>query len=253
VKVLRELRRIKFVPLTSSFSLRELKDSYFITGYQGFGLVGYITTRYLARELGLRKIGFIKTKYIPDVTMYTRDLDLIYPFEVYAGPVGNNKVVVVVNNAIPSNVEKTAYTEFIAKFAKRLGVKEVILVGGLDQEYRSSPEEKYRWIPLNDPITKLEANILEDRYIVGLLALTMMFVKAYGLKGFVILPFTEPFKPDPRASAVAVDVIGKILGVEMRTDKLMEEAMILEAIEAEKEKFKRTVEELERAPRSTYM
>jgi len=247
------VRKIKFIPLTESFKIGGFKNSYFITGYQGFGLVGYITTRYLAKELNLPKVGFIKTNYMPDVTMYTRDLDLIYPFEVYAGHVGGNKVVIVVNNAIPSNVEKTAYTEFIARFAKKLDVKEVILVGGLDQEYRSNPNEKYRWIPLNKPITKLDANILEDRYIVGLLALTMMFMKAYGLKGLVILPFTEPFKPDPRASAIAVEVISGILGVTIQTEKLMEEALLLEAIEAEKEKFKKTIEELERGPRSTYM
>jgi uncharacterized protein len=253
VKVLIVVKRIKFIPLATSFKLEEFKDSYFITGYQGYGLVGYITTRYLARELGLRKVGFIKTRYMPDFTMYTRDLDLIYPFEVYADTIGSNKVVIVVNNAIPSNAEKTAYTDFIARFAKRLGAREVILVGGLDQEYKTRPEEKYRWIPINDPLTKLEANVLEDRYIMGLLALTMLFTKAYGLRGLVILPFTEPFKPDPRASAVAVDVIASILRIKVNTDKLMEEAALLEAIEAEKERFRKTIDELEKRPRSTYM
>jgi len=251
--VLVVLRRIKFVPLVESFKLEELRDSYFITGYQGFGLVGYITTRYLTRELGLTKIGFIKTRYMPDFTMYTKDLDLVYPFEVYAGTAGTSRVVIVVNNAAPSDIEKTAYTDFIARFARRLGTREVILVGGLDQEYRSSPGEKYRWIPLNNPITKLDASILEDRYIVGLLALTMLFIKAYGLRGLVILPFTEPFKPDPRASAVAVEVVASILGVKVETSKLIEEATLLEAIEAEKERFKKTIDELERRPRSTYM
>jgi uncharacterized protein len=247
------VKRIRFIPLVESFKLDEYKDSYFITGYHGFGLVGYITTRYLARELGLKKVGFIKTKYMPDFTMYTRDHDLIYPFEIYADIVGSNKVVVVVNNAIPSDVEKTAYTDFIARFAKRLRAREVILVGGLDQEYRTHPDEKYRWVPINNPLTRLEANILEDRYIMGLLALTMLFTKAYGLRGLVVLPFTEPFKPDPRASAIAVDVIASILGVKVKTDKLMEEAALLEAIEAEKERFRRTIDELEKRPRSTYM
>lgn len=248
-----KLRKIKFIPFTRPFRIEDVKNSYFITGYQGYGLIGYITTRYLAKELGLVKIGFIKTKYMPEFTMYTRDLDLLYPFEVYAGTVNNNRVVIIVNNATPSEVERAEYAEFLARFARKLAVREVILIGGLDQEHRANSEEKYRWIPLNDPTTKLDANILEDKYIVGPLALTMIFMKAYGLRGVVLLPFTEPFKPDPRASAIAVEVISHILGVKIGTEKLIEEAALLEAIEAERERIEKTIEESERRPRITYI
>ncbi len=252
MRVLARLR-IKFIPLTRPLRVEDVKNSYFITGYQGYGLVGYITTRYLAKELGLIKVGFIKTKYMPEFTMYTRDRDLLYPFEVYAGTVSNNRIVIVVNNATPSEAERTEYAEFLARFARKLVAREVILVGGLDQEYKASPEEKYRWIPLNDPITKLDASVLEDRYIIGPLALTMIFTKAYGLRGIVVLPFTEPFKPDPRASATAVEVISQILGVKIGTEKLIEEAALLEAIEAERERIEKTIEESERKPRITYI
>lgn len=244
---------IKFVQLAGA-NLNKLKGSFFITGFQGFGLVGYLSTRHLVRELKLEKIGFIKTRYMPEVTLYAREVGLQYPFEVYAGKIGSHSVVVVVHNNTPLEKERTSYTEFLAALAKQLEAKEVILVGGLSQEQQEGPGERYRWIPINDTSIVLnDAKMLEDKHIIGPLALTMMFMQAYGLKGVVILPFTEPFRPDPKASAIAVEVISKILGVKISVQRLMEEAAIIEAIEAEREKMEKTIEEAEKRSRLTYI
>ncbi|MEM2024685.1 MAG: PAC2 family protein [Desulfurococcaceae archaeon] len=244
---------IKFVPL-KEVDLASIKNSYFITGYQGFGLVGYLTTKHLAKELRLRKIGFVRTKYMPEFTMYSRDHDLLYPFEVYSGEVGSSKVVIVMHNSTPVERERTDYIDFLSLFAKKLEASEVILIGGLSQELREDSGEKYRWIPINDTkISLVEARLLEDRHIVGPLALTMMFMRSYGLRGVVILPFAEPLRPDPKASAVAVEVVARILGVSVSTQRLIEEALIIEAVEAEREKVEKVIEESERRPRLTYI
>jgi len=70
----------------------------------------------------------------------------------------------------------------------------------------------------------------------------MMFTHAYGIPGIVILTYTELYRPDPRASAVAVEVIGKILEIEINTKKLIEEASIIEALEKERERLAKTIE-----------
>lgn len=243
----------KFIPLVD-VDIAEYKGSFFITGFQGFGLVGYLSTRHIIRELNLVKVGFIKTKYMPEVTMYTRDLGLLYPFEVYAGKAGSYKVIVVLHNNTPVERERTRYSEFLAMFAKQLEAREVILVGGLSTELREDPSERYRWIPVNNTsIVLTEAKILEDRHVIGPLALTMMFMQAHGLRGVVILPFTEPFRPDPKAGAIAVDVISRILGISISVQKLIEEAAIIETIETEREKVEKAIEEAEKRPRLTYI
>ena len=245
---------IKFVQLVD-LNLDELSGSLFITGFQGFGLVGYLSTRHIIRELRLEKIGFIKTRYLPEVTLYTRDYGLQYPFEVYAGKIQSRPIVVVLHNSTPVERERTLYSEFLALFAKQLQVDEVVLVGGLSQELREDPTERYRWIPINDTHIEVLSNakILEEKHVIGPLALTMMFMQAHRLRGVVILPFTEPFRPDPRASAIAVEVISQILGVKIDVQKLMEEAALIEAIEAEREKMEKAIEEAEKKTRLTYI
>ena len=244
---------IKFTPLVDTSRL-DFSNSLFITGFHGFGLVGYLTTLHLVQELGLSKVGFIKTRYMPEVTLYNKQRDIQYPFEVYHGVVGGNKVLVVLHNEMPVERERTAYAEYLASLAKKWMVREAILVGGLNQELREDQGEKFRWIPINNPtIVFNNARLLEDRHIIGVLALLIMFMKAQGLKGVVILPFTEPYRPDPRASAVAVEVISGILGVEVSVQRLMEEASIIEAIEAERAKIEKATEEAEKKSRLSYI
>ncbi|MEM4717486.1 MAG: PAC2 family protein [Desulfurococcaceae archaeon] len=244
---------MKYVPLIS-IDQTTMKDAYLITGYQGFGLVGYLTTLHMVRELELEKIGFIKTRYMPDITMYTRRHGIQYPFEIYYGKVGYSKLIVIVNNGTPVPRERTEYAEYIAQLAKEINTREVILVGGLSHELKEQQEEKYRWIPINNTSIRLDnAKILEERHVIGPLALTMMFTQAYKLNGVVILPFTEPYRPDPRASAVAVEVISRILGLEISIEKLMEESRIIEAIEEERAKIERALVESEKRSRLTYI
>ncbi|ADV65545.1 proteasome assembly chaperone family protein [Desulfurococcus mucosus] len=238
---------------TGSIDLRELEAPYLVTGYQGFGMVGYLTTRHIVRELKLQKAGFIKTRYMPEFTLYSRDRGLVYPFEVYAGRAGGSNIVVVLHNATPAERERTMYAEYLASLARDLGVKEVILVGGLDPSIREDEKEKYRWIPIGDTGIRLDAKLLEDRHVIGPLALTMVFMNAYGLKGVTILSYTELYRPDPKASAVAVEVVGDILGVKIDTSSLLEEASIIEAIEAEREKVEKAIEESERKSRLSYI
>lgn len=239
---------ISFVKLTD-IGEEGLRGSYFITGFQGFGLVGYLSTRHIVRELKLKKVGFIKTRYMPSFTLYDPKYGIQYPFEIYAG----SGLVVLLNNALPHEREGADFAEYIAKLAKNIGAKEVILIGGLDQSLRESEDEQYRWIPINSPDIKLEGKILEERHIVGPLALTMMFMGAQGLKGVAILAYTEPLRPDPRASAVVVKLIERIIGAEIDTQKLLEEASLIEAIEQERKKIEEAIEEGERGRRLSYI
>ncbi|MEM1742137.1 MAG: PAC2 family protein [Desulfurococcaceae archaeon] len=227
-------------------------ETVFITGFQGFGLVGYLTTRHIVSELGLEKIGFIKTKYMPEITFYTNRFGLIYPFELYYGEVFDKKITVLLNHSIPIRNELTKYTEFIAEWAKSRGVSMAILIGGLDPSIKESSEEEYRWIPISNYNGNLDAPILNERYVIGPLALTMMFLNARNVPGVAIFAYTEMYRPDPRASAVAVKTVSKILGIEIDTRKLLEEAAVIESIEEERRKFMRMVEEGVRTGRRNY-
>jgi uncharacterized protein len=231
---------IKIIPL-KSLDKSLFENALFITGYQGFGMVGYLTTRHLVRELKLEKVGLIRTKHMPEVTLYG-DNGLLYPFELYAGEVSGRKVLVLLNNAVPHIHERTDYAEFIASLMKAFKVEEALLVGGLDPSLKETEDEKYRWIPIGNTKISLNAPVLKNRHVIGPLALTMMFTEAYGLSGAVILAYTDLYKPDPRASAVAVEIIGELLNIKIDTSSLLEEAKIIDAIEMEREKIEKAME-----------
>ncbi len=228
----------------------ELKGSVFITGYQGFGMVGYLTSRHISLELKLRKIGFIRTRYFPEATFYKKELGLVFPFELYFGKVDSKKILVLVNHGVPHVRERTNYAEFIGKWLSDIGVSKTILVGGLDPAIKEREDEKYRWIPLSGYDVKLDAPLLEEKHVIGPLALTMMFIEAYKIPGVAIFTYTELYRPDPRASAVAVEVIGGLLGLKIDTTKLLEEASKIEAVEEKREEIMKALEgEVERKRR----
>lgn len=238
------MKRINIM-LIEDISLDELKDSTFITGYTGFGLVGYLATRHIAFQLKMKRIGFVETKYMPESTFYTKHIGIIYPFEIYYKVINNQKILVLVNHSIPDARERTYYVRTVAQWVKEIRVKDAILVGGLDPAVRESKEEKYRWIPIGDVNVSLEAPILEERHVVGPLALTMMYLHAYKIPGVVILPYAEPYRPDPRATAVAVTEIARLLNIEIDVSQLYREAGIIEELESKKEELLKRVYETE--------
>lgn len=232
------------IVLLKDTPLRELNGSTFITGYPGFGLVGYLTSKYVVTELHLEKIGFVKTKYMGEVTYYSKELGLIYPFELYYGRVNGKGILVLLNHTLPHERERTEYVETICKWLKEIGVSRSILVGGLDPSVKEKEDETYRWLPIAGFNIELDAPKLIDKYVIGPLALTMIFMDAYRIPSVVILSYTELYRPDPRASAVAVNVISKLLEIEIDASKLLEEASIIEAIEEKKELMKSMEKEL---------
>ncbi len=223
--------------IEQDFDISKLKNSIFITGYAGFGLVGYLASRHIAYKLDMQRIGFIETKYMPETTFYIRKYGIIYPFELYYKEINKLKIIVLVNHSIPDTRERTIYVKTICKWVSDVGVKEAILIGGLDPAIKEDPSEKYRWIPIRDTNRELEAPLLEERYVVGPLALTMMYLNAYRVPGVVLLSYAEPYRPDPRATAVVVSEIAKILGINIDVSDLYEEAKAMERIESKREEL----------------
>ena len=238
------MKRINIM-LIEDLALDELKSSIFITGYTGFGLVGYLATRHIAFQLKMKRIGFVETKYMPESTFYTKHIGVIYPFEIYYKDVDGQKLLVLVNHSIPDARERTYYVRSITRWVRDINIKEAILVGGLDPAVRENKEEKYRWIPIGNANITLKAPILEERHVVGPLALTMMYLHAYKIPGVVILPYAEPYRPDPRATAIAVTEIAKLLDIEIDVSQLYKEAGIIEELESKKEELLKRVYETE--------
>ena len=65
-------------------------------------------------------------------------------------------------------------------------------------------------------------------YVIGPLALVLLYAEIFDLPAVAILPYAEASRPDPRAAAVAVKRIGELYGFKVGVEDLLEEARKIE-------------------------
>ncbi len=206
---------------------------YFVTGFKGYGLVGYIATLYLAEKLGCRWMGAVVTRYMPEAVTYS-DGRIVAPFELLSCLDG--KLVILLNHDVPHDRERTVFAEAVVKWVRDAGAGEAIFVGGFDSRFKSGDEE-LRWIATTSSKRRLSEPVMsKGLYVVGPLALLTLFAELYGLPALVILPYAEASRPDPRAAAVAVKRVASIVGFEIDVRELLEEAKKIEELVAAMER-----------------
>lgn len=214
-------------------------SDFFITGFKGFGAVGYITTLHIVEKLGCRRSGFIVTKYMPEEATLDKNGSIVAAFTLYGCQASDKKLLVLVNHDIPLPQERMRFANAVIEFLTHIGVKEAVLVGGFDSRFRRG-EEELRWLHTSTYSRKLDAPLMDQGlYVVGPLALLLVAAEARGYPAAAILPYAEAARPDPRAAAVAVRTIGSLYGVEVGVEDLLEEARKIEEMIIEMEKQQR--------------
>ncbi len=223
-------RRIKILMNVDVGELVNGSKLVFVTGFPGFGLTGYIATRYIVEQLDLERVGVVLTKFMPDAVSIDPKYSFNYPYEFYSRE--KSGLLVMVNHTVPSNIEKVEFAEALVSWLVKNGFTETILIGGLDAELRKSPNDALRWSANSWSSRSLsEPKMEKGLYIVGPLALMLMFTELYKHPATVILPFAEKGRPDPKAAAVAVKKVAEILEMSIDVKELLEHAKTIENIE----------------------
>jgi len=221
----------------------ELKDSILITGFRGYGLVGYLVSRYIALALKAKRIGYILTRNVPP-GIVIEDNDVGFPFDIYFAE--ENKFLIIVNRALPERREWDDYTEFMAKMASKIGVKYSILVGGLSRDFRPETEKYgYRWIS-NEYLRgiRLEAPPMEEGLgVMGPLALLYIYMTYYRVPAMILLPYSSVEEADYNATMRGVEVISELTGVKIDL------TILKKALEAQKVIMERMAEMVEEVSR----
>jgi len=204
------------VEIVVDIDRKELKGSVLITGFRGFGMVGYLVSKYLALLLNARKIGYILLERTPPMILIEED-GVGYPFDIYYSE--NPKAVIVVNRALPDKDLIDDYAAGLASWASRIGVRYAVLVGGLSRDYMSEGEEYgYRHVEnrfYDGP--SLEAPRMEQGLgVMGPLALLYVYMDYFGVPATIVLPYSTVEEADYLASATGVRIIAeKLLGVKV--------------------------------------
>ena len=212
----------------------DLVDSIMVTGFRGFGMVGYMVSKHLAMSLNAEKIGYILTDETPPIILVEED-GVGFPFEIYYSRKANT--VIIVNRALPERANTDDYAKTIAGWANTNKIRYAILVGGLSRDFMPSGEGYgYRWISnkyYHGP--KLDAPLMEAGLgVMGPLALLYIYLDYYRVPSIMVLPYSLVDEIDYNAAVNGVKIIlEKLVGVKADLT-LLEEMASRQKEEAQK-------------------
>lgn len=221
-QALEEINRVKIV-LSKPVTARIL-----ITGFHGVGQVGWIASRYIADKLEGERIGVVVTPDMP--AFVTVRSNILTPYELYQ----KGDYLIFVTNTPLSQRDMSRVPLALSEFTLRVGAEEVLLIGGLDRRFAVEGDDAVRIAPTKRYLEKHAGEIgwlriiEEGLGIVGPLALMLTYYEAFGVSAAAVLPYAQPDRPDPLAASKAVEVVNKLLQINVDTQELREEAALLE-------------------------
>uniref|UniRef100_A0A7C5UTP5 Proteasome assembly chaperone family protein n=1 Tax=Ignisphaera aggregans TaxID=334771 RepID=A0A7C5UTP5_9CREN len=151
-----------------------------VTGFHGYGAVGYLATRYMVSKLGMELIGFIETPFTVDFTS-VEEYGFSKPHEIFAKQLNDIGVIVVLNRVNPERRFISSYVKAFIDIVMNFNVDEVFLIGGLDMRFREGVEE-FRWLKTKSSKRELNAPyFIRGAYIVGPLASLILALNEYNI------------------------------------------------------------------------
>ncbi len=207
----------------------KLQARALIAGFHGIGATGYWTVKFLIQELKARRVCYIDTELAPAVSSTVKN-EISTPYELY----GAADLLFLKAEVPPLRENETKFFRELSQWVMASGIKEVVLIGGLDESLRSD-DSKYR-VVLTDAMKSgvhgrgLEAEpVLEEgRMIVGPVAIMLNAFQMRSYPSVAILSYSNTERIDPRAAAAAVEFVAKRYSLEVNIEPLIKGAEELE-------------------------
>ena len=204
----------------------DLSGKAMIAGFHGIGAAGYWTVKFLITELKAERKCFIDYEHAPAVASQAEGR-ISTPYEVFvAGDLALLKAEVS-----PVREKENEFYRLLADWAMASGVREVALVGGLDEGLRNDPRP-YKVAMTSSLLAKGglpgEPLFEEDRMIVGPVASLMNSFEMNSFPAFAVLAYSNTDRVDPRAAASAVDFLSRRYGFKANTEPLIRGAEVIE-------------------------
>jgi uncharacterized protein len=208
----------------------EPSPRYLILGLPDAGLVGSLASKHLVVSKGLEIVGEIDSPvYFPPVSVVHKQTPMS-PIQLYSSK-DRKYLLLLSESPIPANAIYTLSSAII-EYSREIGIDVIISMSGIAVPNRLNIQKpKAYWIASSEHASKLVEgkNIerLEEGFIVGPYAVILKEARRRGLNNLVL--FVESFYdiPDPESAAVALTILSEILGEEIDTRKLLEEAELL--------------------------
>jgi uncharacterized protein len=204
-----------------------LDGTSLIAGFHGIGATGYWTVKFLINELKAKRRCFIDYEYAPAVASQAEGR-IATPYEVYV----TGDLSLLKAEVSPVREKENEFYRQLADWMMASGVKEVALVGGLDEALR---HDDYRYkVAMTSAFAALgglpsEPLFEEDRMIVGPVASLLNTFEMNSFPALAVLAYSNTERVDPRAAASAVEFLSKRYGFTANTTPLIKGAEVIES------------------------
>lgn len=203
-----------------------LDGTSLIAGFHGIGATGYWTIKFLITELKAERRLFFDYEHAPAVASQAEGR-ISTPYEVFvAGALSLLKAEVS-----PVREKESEFYMELGDWIMGSGVKEVALVGGLDEGLKND-ESLYKVAMTSAFAAKGgfpgEPLFEEDRMIVGPVASLLNRFEMNSFPAFAVLSYSNTERVDPRAAASAVEFLSRRYGFTASTAPLIKGAEVIE-------------------------
>ena len=204
-----------------------LDGTSLIAGFHGIGATGYWTVKFLITELKAQRKLFIDYENAPAVASQAEGR-ISTPYEVFVV----RDLSLLKAEVSPVRDKENEFYRQLADWIMGSGVKEVTLVGGLDEALRSD-DNRYKVAMTSAFAAKgglpSEPVFEEDRMIVGPVASLLNTFEMNSFPALAVLAYSNTERVDPRAAASAVEFLSKRYHFEANTTPLIKGAEVIES------------------------
>ena len=204
-----------------------LDGTSLIAGFHGIGATGYWTVKFLITELKAQRRLFIDYESAPAVASQVEGR-ISTPYEVFVA----KDLSLLKAEVSPVRDKENEFYRQLADWIMSSGVKEVALVGGLDEALKGD-DSRYKVAMTSAFAAKgglpSEPVFEEDRMIVGPVASLLNTFEMHSFPAFAVLAYSNTERVDPRAAASAVEFLSKRYGFQANTSPLIKGAEVIES------------------------
>ncbi|MEM1539912.1 MAG: proteasome assembly chaperone family protein [Candidatus Bathyarchaeia archaeon] len=197
----------------------ELKNPILIEGLPGLGLVGKIAIRYLIKQLKAQKLAYLYSPHFPYFVLVSKKGGvrlLRGTFYFWKNDNGENDLILFTGDCQAQTIEgQYEISNSILDFAQKHGVKLVITTGGyrVETDKPKVVAASTSQVLLNKA---LQANAIISPMgspIVGTAGLILGLAPFRNIEALCLLGETRGYLPDPKAAKSVLEVLLKILGI----------------------------------------
>jgi uncharacterized protein (TIGR00162 family) len=222
----------------------ELKNPIMIEGLPGLGLVGKIAARYLIKQLKAQKFAYLYSPHFPYFVLVSKKGSvrlLRGTFYFWKNEKGENDLIIFTGDSQAQTIEgQYEISNKILDFAQRHNVKLVITIGG----YRVEAKDKPKVIAAATSQSLLNRALQADAVIspmgspiVGTAGLILGLAPFRKIDAICLLGETRGYLPDPKAAKSVLEVLLKILNINVELSSLDEEIAKAESMVARLQKI----------------